>query len=100
MGKENGITDEKMRSGNMPLIFITTFVLQFIVAIGLAVFIGKGTTLFHGIEKGLMVGIGWVATSIGVNYLFSMKSLRLYLIDAGYFIAFFAIIGAILGAWS
>ena len=98
--KEVGMTDDKMRSGNMFLTFGTTFVLQVIVSIGLAVFIGKGSSLLGGIEKGLMVGLCWVATSIGVNYLFAMKSFKLYLIDAGYFVVFFTIIGAILGAWS
>jgi hypothetical protein len=48
---------------------------------------------------GALAGIGWVATAIGVNYLFERKSFRLFLINAGYMAVSLTIMGAILGAW-
>ena len=49
---------------------------------------------FFGFEK------EWKRTeSIGTNYLFARKSFRLFLIDSGYFVVFFVVMGAILGAW-
>ena len=83
----------------MPLIFGTSFVMEFIAALGLDLFIGPHGTLMWGIVKGALAGIAWVATSIGTNYLYSQKSLKLYAIDAGYFIVYFIAMGAILGAW-
>jgi anti-sigma-K factor RskA len=40
-----------------------------------------------------------VATSAGINYLYQQKSLKLWLIDAGYQVIFLGIFGAIMGAW-
>ena len=33
--------------------------------------------------KALLAGLGWVATGLGVTYLFERRPLGLYLIDAG-----------------
>ncbi len=83
----------------MPLIFGLSFVLNFISAIILELFIGKTGTASFGLIVGLLVGIGWIAASLGVNYLFARKSLKLFLIDSFYFIVYFAVMGLILGAW-
>ena len=97
--KEIGLTDEDIKSANMPLIFGASFVLEFIGALVLDLFIGPQGTIKTGILISLLVGFGFVATSIGTNYLFGRKSLKLFLIDAGYFLLFFLIMGIILGAW-
>jgi hypothetical protein len=93
------LSDERIKSSNMPLIFGSTFILNIIGAMVLDMFIGKSGTLSTGIIAGLLVSIAWVSTSLGINYLFSRKSLKLFLIDAGYFVTFFTVMGAILGAW-
>ena len=54
---------------------------------------------YHGLVVGLLAGLGWVATGLGVTYLFERRPLRLYLIDAGYHVLSFAVMGAILGVW-
>lgn len=97
--KELKISDDEIKSSNMILIFGTTFLLNIVSATILDLFIGKNATLISGMIFGLFVAIAWVTTSLGINYLFSRKSLKLFLIDAGYFIVFFPIMGAILGAW-
>ena len=93
------LSDEDMKSANMPLIFGTTFILNVIGAFVLDMFIGKDATLMTGLMAGLLVSLAWVATSLGINYLFARKSFTLYLIDAGYYVVFFAVMGIILGAW-
>ena len=93
------LTDEDIKDANMPLIFGTTFVLNIIGAFVLDMFIGNQATLATGLMAGLFVSIAWIATSLGINYLFSRKSLELYFIDAGYYVTFFAVMGIILGAW-
>ncbi len=46
-----------------------------------------------------LVGVAFVATSFGINYVFAARPLRLYLIDAGYMVALLAVMGAVLGGW-
>jgi len=97
--KELKLSSEELKKANMPLIFGTTFVLNIIAAMVLDIFIGQQSTLLSGLMYGLIVAVAWVSTSLGINYLFSRKSLKLFFIDAGYFLVFFPIMGAILGVW-
>lgn len=46
---------------------------------------------------GLVVGVGWVATSFGVNYLFAGRRLTLFAVDAGYNVVLFALMGLVIG---
>jgi hypothetical protein len=93
------LKEEDLKNASMPLIFGTTFILNLIAAVTLDAFIGPNSTLVGGLLSGLLVSIVWISTDLGINYLFARKTLRLFLIDAGYFVVFFAIMGAILGAW-
>ena len=97
--KEVKLSDDEIKSANMPLIFSLAFILDLIAALVLDMFIGIEATLWSGIIAGALVSIAWVATAIGINYLFTRKSFRLFLIDSGYFVVFFLVMGAILGAW-
>ena len=45
----------------------------------------------------IVVGVGFIATSVGVNYLFSRLPRSLFLIDAGYWIVMYLVMGAIFG---
>jgi len=93
------LSDEDMKGANMPLIFGSTFILNIIGAFVLDMFIGRESTLMTGLMAGLLVSLAWIATSLGINYLFTRKPFKLFIIDAGYYVAFFTIMGAILGAW-
>ena len=52
-----------------------------------------------GAMVGFMAGMFWVAASIGVTYLFERKPLSLFLINAGYHVVTYTLMGIILGAW-
>ena len=93
------LTDEDIKGANMLLIFGTTFILNIIGAFVLDMFIGREATLVVGLMAGLLVSLAWIATSFGINYLFTRKPFKLFLIDAGYYVTFFALMGIILGAW-
>jgi len=93
------LSDEDMKGANIPLIFGSTFILNIIGAFVLDMFIGRESTLMTGLMAGLLVSLAWIATSLGINYLFTRKPFKLFIIDAGYYVTFFAIMGAILGAW-
>ncbi len=100
---ERGVTPESAKEGfNMPLVFGTTFVLNLVASFVLDhVF---GTYGHPGMSLAVMIAGGialaFIATSIGVNYLFSRMSLTLFLIDAGYWLVIYCVMGAILSALS
>ena len=92
----NKDSDKKV---NFKLIFGLSGLSHFAAIVALAVFIGKNTTLLDGFLKGLIVSVFWVSTSIAVTYLFASRSLKLFLIDAGFYVVFLSIAGIILGNW-
>ena len=65
----------------------------------LALLIGSDATMGQGALSGLVIGLAWVATAMGVTYLFERKSFALYLINAGYHVAYYTIAGAVLGSF-
>ena len=93
-----GLTEESAAESNMALIFGGAFVLILIAAIFLGATIGDSNWL-GGLHTGLVVGVAWVATAYGVTYLFERRPLRLFLVNAGYNIVLFALMGSIIGAW-
>ncbi len=94
--REAGVTDEQLKHGTAR-VFVGSFVLAAVMAIVLAAFIGQAGAGF-GALAGLAAGAGWVATSLGVNYLFERRSLTLFAINASYNIVTFTAMGAIIGA--
>lgn len=97
--QENGFTEEELKNSNMAKIFGLSFVLSLIAAINLAMFLGNEADVVMGAFYGFLAGFGWVAAFIGTHYLFERKSMKLFLINAGYSIMALTIMGAIIGAW-
>jgi hypothetical protein len=87
------------RNVNFKFIFGFSAVANFTALVALNAFIGSNSTLFLGLAKGLIVGIFWISTSIAVTYLFASRSLKLFLIDAGFYVVFMSLAGAIFGIW-
>jgi hypothetical protein len=100
---ERGVTPESAKDGfNMPLVFGTTFALNLVAAFVLDHVFGTYGHPAMGLAVMIAGGIAlaFIATSIGVNYLFSRLSLKLFLIDAGYWLVIYCVMGAILAALS
>jgi len=97
--KENGLTDEQIAKANPAKTFGLTFVLAWIMSYNLAFFLGApGTTWQWGVMAGLLVAI-WVVAMFIVIALFEQRSLKYILINCGYMVVYFAVIGFILGIW-
>ena len=96
--KSNGFEKEDFQNRNMGKIFSFAFLLTFVMAVNLAMFIGPGDFAF-GMTAGFLAGFGWVALGIGLVALFESRSLKYVLINGGYLVLAFTIMGAILGAW-
>ncbi len=94
-----GLTEDDAKNANMPRTFGGAFILQLIAAMTLATILGPESTWLSGVNTGLVVGIGILATAYGVTYLFEQRPLRLFMINAGYNVVLLAIMGAIIGGW-
>jgi len=97
--KEAGLTDEDLKQASMIKIFGISFLLTLIICFNLAAFLGPESNLIWGLTAGGLAGIGWVAASIGILYLFEHRSLKLFLINAGYQAVTYIIAGGIIGVW-
>lgn len=97
--KENGFNEESLKGRNMGMIFGGSFVLSLIIAFNLAAFLGTEADLSFGLFAGFAAGFGWVAMSLGITYFFEGKSFKLFLINAGYHVIAYTVMGAIIGAW-
>ena len=96
--RASGLTEESVKGGNPAMIYGVSLVLQVIAAVVLAMFLAKRDFGFV-VAASLSVGVAWVATAMGVTYLFERRPLSLFLIDAGYHIVAYGLMGVILGAW-
>ncbi len=96
-----GVSPESAQDGmNMPLIFGTTFLLNLWMAFMLTHLFGTYDAEVDPHHKLMIAGIaaiGFVIPAMAVNYLFSRLSLRLFAIDAGYWLVNFLAMGWILG---
>lgn len=98
--QESGLSDEQLRGANMGRTFGLAALATLMMAFNLAAFIGPQGTLAFGAFAGLAAGLGWVAMSLAVIYLFEQRSLALWLINSGYQVVAYALMGAIIGAWT
>jgi hypothetical protein len=94
--KASGLTEE-MKGGHKGMVFGGAAVAGAIAAIGLGAIIGPAPDLMRGLHFGLLAGICLVTMSFVINYLFANRSFALLVIDGGYNIVLFAVMGAIYG---
>ena len=95
--REVGLSEEQLAGGrNMMLVMGTCFVLEFIVCLTVGHmfdFLEPSDRAKMMIALGLALGVMMPAT--GINYLYQRKSLKLFLVDSGHFVAGMAAVGAV-----
>jgi len=126
--REAEVSEEKLKTGNMPVIFIISFILSFLLAFfvkfitihqtGALGMVGGDLTkalpsytafmadygdafrtFKHGALHGTMAGFLFVLPVIAINSLFERKSWKYIWINSGYWIVCLAIMGAIICGW-
>ena len=98
--KENNLTDEDIAKANRGKMYSISFVLALIISYNLAFFLGDANTDWvWGTTAGFLAGFGWAAMIFATIALFEMRSLRYILINCGYIVVYFTVIGFILGIW-
>jgi hypothetical protein len=95
--KENGFTSDSMKDANMLKIFGLSFLFMLFASFMLALFIGNDAGAGFGASAGLLAGLGWVFTFLGVIYLFERRSLALFLINACYSVVSLTVMGLLIG---
>lgn len=97
--REAGISDEQLAKANPAKTFGLTFIIALLMSYNLAFFLAApGTTWQWGLAAGLLTSI-WVAGMFIVIALFEQRSVKYMLINCGYIVVYFAVIGSILGIW-
>ncbi len=97
--KENGLTDEQLAAAKPAKTFSLTFILAWIMSYNLAFFLGSPETTWQwGVAAGLLAAV-WVVAMFIIIALFEQRSLKYMLINCGYMVVYFAVIGFILGIW-
>ena len=94
--KAAGFTDEDLQSGNMAIMFGLTFLFEVLIAMVLWHLIARTGAAPHVVmmmSVGLAVGV--MAPAIGINYIYQRKSLALFAIDVGHFVAGMAAMGGV-----
>ena len=94
--KAAGFTDEDLQSGNMAIMFGLTFLFEVLIAMVLWHLIARTGAAPHVVmmmSVGLAVGV--MAPAIGINYIYQRKSLALFAIDVGHFVAGMAAMGEV-----
>lgn len=93
-----GLEEEQLRK-DAARVFGGAFALQLAMALNLALFLGPDPTFAFALAASLAAGLGWVALGMGVTYLFERRPLGLWLINGGYHVVSFAVMGVVLAAW-
>jgi hypothetical protein len=97
--RASGVSEEEARQANMAMVFGLSFLLQLVAAVVLAMFIGPDADLAFGLAAGGSVGLFWIASALGVVYLFERRPLSHWAVNSGYQIVAYLVMGAILGVW-
>ncbi|MDR7087315.1 hypothetical protein J2X11_002154 [Aeromicrobium panaciterrae] len=96
---EMGISEEDAVNQNpSPLIFAWSILVSLVIAFTLAKLIGE-TSVEYGLKVGAGVGAGVGAAILAQNYVYEQKSIRFWLINAGYTIIGLGVMGIIIGAF-
>ena len=87
------------KPGHPAKVFGLAYLFSFVAASLLAALMAPSATLAGGLRLGALVGTCFVAASFGINYQFANRPWSAFLIDGGYSLVQFSIMGAVLGAW-
>jgi hypothetical protein len=91
--------DPDKPAGHPVRVFGVSFLLSLVAATAFAWMLGDIEGLGFAVGMGVLVGLGWVATSFGINYQFAGRPWSLWAIDGGYHTLQFALYGLVLGLW-
>lgn len=96
--REAGIDPNAKPDKHPAQVFGVAIFCAFLAALMFSAFLPADASAVDGLGAGFVVGLFFVAMSFGINYAFAGRSLKLWMIDAGYQILQFILYGVIIGA--
>lgn len=98
-----GRTDEWLKHSGpgLPVQFATALVMAALMATAISCvtqLTGKQTAL-RGIKVGALLWAGFVLTTCSTEYIFEVRPISLFLVNAGYWLLGMMLMGAIVGGW-
>ncbi len=93
----SGQSEDRLRSGSPALIFGGAFLASLVAAAVFAMFLGPAPGVAFATGAGFAAGLGWVAASLAILYLFERRPIGLWLINGGYVTLQFTLYGLIIG---
>jgi len=96
------LTEEQAKGMNPTVPYIVSFVLGLFIAFVLAQLCAwrNATTAARGASLGVLLWLGIVAPVTYTTNMYEMRPTNLFLINEGYVLVGFLVMGAILGAWT
>ena len=99
--RETGLSDEDAQT-DMARTHGLAFLMMIVLSYAINQIIGyhgvEEQTFVHGGFHGGLAALMFAVPATAINYLYQKKSLKLFLIDAGYIVAFMALSGAVMAA--
>jgi hypothetical protein len=97
-----GFTAESLKSNTSVFPYLLVFIANLVMATALAGFVGHlgvgEVTLKNGVISAFLLWFGFIAMTLAANYCFVGRPLKLYLIDAGHWLAVLIVQGIVIGA--
>ncbi|MDA8886593.1 DUF1761 domain-containing protein [Bacteroidia bacterium] len=98
---ETGLSDDEAKKG-VVLTHGISLLMMIILSYGVNQIIGyhgvEYQTLAHGAFHGGLAALMYGVPAVAINYLYQKKSIKLFLMDAGYLVCFLALSGAVMAA--
>lgn len=102
--ESTGMTEEKAQESNMALVMGVTFIFAAMAAMFLYGFVWhegepESHNFGHGAAHGAILAAFVVLPTVGTHALYEQKSLKYILINVGYWLVSFAVMGGIVNIW-
>lgn len=98
--KENNLSEEQLKKINPAKTYGLTLIFSLIMSYNMAFFLGDDKTDWvWGATAGFLAGFGWAALIFAVIALFEMRSWKYIVINGGYIVIYFTLMGFIIGIW-
>ena len=96
-----GAASGAQMNSSSPMPYIIGFLMALVLAYGTAIALADSerASAGHGISFGLFMGVVFYASTTLTTTLFSMRPIGLWLLDVGWALIGFSLVGAIIGGW-
>ena len=126
--RESGLTEERLKTGNMAIIFLLALLFAFMLALALPILVVHQTSVMslvngdvttalpsyhnfmedygdsfrtfkHGALHGFISGVFIATPILSITALFERKSVKYVLVNSGYWIVTLCVMGSIISGW-